>query len=152
MFGGTCLAWSSKKQSIVALSTTEAEYIALTHAAKQMVWIRLLLSELGLPQQAPTNIRSDNLGAITLAQDATYHARTKHIKIYYHFVREKVATQEAVITYVPTEENIADILTKALTTSPHQYLTKKLGIYVDISLRRSVASVSGREAEAPARD
>src|SRR6266481_9132046 len=98
---GACITWSSKKQGTVSLSMTEAKYIALTHAAKQMTWIRRLLNEIGLDQRDPTLICCDNLSAITITHDATYHTRTKHIKIYYHFICEKVASNEASLTYIP---------------------------------------------------
>ena len=112
-----CLAWSSKKQSTVALSTTEAEYIALTHAVKQLTWKR-----------DPTAIRCDNLSAITITHDATYHACTKHINIYYHYIREKVASNEASLTYVASKDNIADIMTKAIPLENHNELKELLGI------------------------
>ena len=125
---GACLAWSSKKQSTVALSTTEAEYIALTHAAKQLTWIRRLLNEIGLEQRDPTAIHCDNLSAITITCDATYHAHTKHINIYYHYIREKVASNEASLTYVALKDNIADIMTKAIPPENHNELKELLGI------------------------
>ena len=125
---GTCLAWSSKKQSTVALSTTEAEYITLTHAAKQLTWIRRLLNEIGLEQQDPTAIRCDNLSAITITHNATYHARTKHINIYYHYICEKVASNEASLTYVTSKDNIAGIMTKAIPLENHNELKELLGI------------------------
>ena len=74
MLGGGCIAWSSKKQRIVSLSTTEAKYVAVTEGAKQLIWLRHALLELGFNQDHPTSICSDNLGAITLSHDATYHA------------------------------------------------------------------------------
>ena len=97
---GACIAWSSKKQGTVMLSTTEVEYISLMHAAKQMTWIQRLLNEIGLDQSKVKPIRCDNLSAITITHDTTYHAHTKHINIAYHFVREKVASNEALLTHV----------------------------------------------------
>ena len=103
---GACIAWSSKKQGMVALSTTEAEYIALTHAAKQMIWIRRLLNEIGLDQTKLTLICCDNLSTITITHDTTYHAHTKHINIYYHFIPKKVASHKASLTHVASKDNI----------------------------------------------
>jgi hypothetical protein len=142
--GGGAIAWSSKKQHTVALSTTEAEYIALTEGAKKLIWLRRFIQELGIDQTQPTSLRSDNLGAITLSHDATYHARTKHINVAYHFIREKVASHEATLTYVHTKENTADILTKGLDVQQHRYLMGKLGMEVegDSSLRGSVGNTA----------
>jgi hypothetical protein len=133
IIGGGCVAWSSKKQRTVALSTTEAEYIALTEGAKQLVWLRRFLHNLNLDQSKPTSIRSDNLSAITISHDATYHARTKHINVAYHFIREKVASNEAALTYVQSKENTADSMTKGLELHQHRYLREKLG-YGDLSI------------------
>ena len=100
MLGGRSIAWSSKKQRMVALSMTEAEYIALTEGTKQLVWLRRYLTDLGFDQSQPTSICSDNLRAITLSHDASYHARTKHINDAYHFIRERVASNEVALTYI----------------------------------------------------
>ena len=100
MLGGGSIAWSSKKQRTVALSTTEVEYIALTEGTKQLVWLRRFLTDLGFDQAQPTSIRSDNLGVITLSHDASYHARTKHINVAYHFIRKRVASNEVALTYI----------------------------------------------------
>jgi hypothetical protein len=83
--GGGAIPWSSKKQRTIALSTMEAEYMALTEG-KHM---RRFIQELGIDRTQPTSLRSDNLGAITLSHDATYHARTKHINVAYHFITIK---------------------------------------------------------------
>jgi hypothetical protein len=125
--GGGSIAWSAKKQRTVSLSTTEAEYIALTEGAKELVWLRMALQELGFNQNQPTSIQCDNLAAITLSHDATFHARTKHINVAYHFIREKVASHEASLTYVRSKENPADLMTKGLEGGQHRYLREKLG-------------------------
>ena len=84
----SCVAWLSKKQSVVVLSTTEAEYIALTHSAKEMVWLRQLLEDIGLDMTEPSITFTDNLAAQTITHDASYHTRTKHINIAFHYIRE----------------------------------------------------------------
>ena len=86
MLNGGAVSWSSKRQDTISLSTTEAEYIALTHAAKEAIWFRNLLSELFGPIVEPILINSDNQSAIALAKDDRFHARTKHIDIRYHFI------------------------------------------------------------------
>ena len=85
------------------------------------------LTDLGFDQSQPTSIHSDNLRAITLSHDASYHARTKHINVAYHFIRERVASNEVALTYVRSKENPADLMTKALDLSQHRYLRNKLG-------------------------
>ena len=77
--------------------------------------------------RSPASIRPDNLSAITLSHDATYHARTKHINVAYHYIREKVASNEATLTYVKSKENPADLMTKPLDLFQHRYLRDKLG-------------------------
>ena len=124
---GTCIMWSSKKQGTVALSTTEAKYIALMHVAKQMIWIRRLLNEIGLDQIKLTLICCDNLSVITIMHDTTYHMHTKHINKYYHFIREKVASNKALLTHIALKENTADIMTKAISSESHNKLKELLG-------------------------
>ena len=138
MLGGGCVAWSSKKQQTVSLSTTEAECIALTEEAKQLVWLRRLLGDLTTDKTKPTSIRSDNLGAITLSNDTSYHARTKHINVAYHFIRERVASNEAALTYVQSKENPADLMTKGLDPSQRRYLRANLGFVEDSKVRGSI--------------
>lgn len=113
--GYGAISWSCKKQSLITLSSTESEYVALTHAAKELIWLRKLLLELlFLIPDRSTILFSDNQGAIRLSKDSTFHARTKHIDIRYHFIREAVESNQLVIPYCPTEEMIADIFTKSL--------------------------------------
>jgi len=111
---GGVISWSSKKQSSVALSSTEAEYMALAHAAQEAIWLRSLQHELGFQGPSPTTIFEDNQSAIALAKNPVYHPRTKHVRIKYHFIRDKVESNEIRLEYVPTENMLADALTKAL--------------------------------------
>ena len=87
IYGGGVITWSSKKQAVVALSTTEAEYIALSAAAQEAAWLQKLLLDLRMPPQ-PLIIMEDNQGAIALANNPIGHSRTKHIDIRFHFIRE----------------------------------------------------------------
>ena len=127
------ITWSSKKQGTIALSTTEVEYIAFTHTAKQMTWTHCLLDEIGLEQRDPPPIHCDNLSAITITHDVTYHARTRHIKIYYHFICERVASNEASLIYVASKDNIVDIMTKAIPSNNHTKLKELLEITKDLT-------------------
>ena len=112
--GEAPISWRSKKQRTVALSSTEAEYMASTQATKEAVWLRHLLAELGYPQDGPTIIQEDNQGAIAITCNPCHHERTKHIDIQYHFVREKTEDGTVLLEYCPTEEQVADLLTKPL--------------------------------------
>jgi hypothetical protein len=105
---------SSKRQNTIATSSCEAEYIGQANAAKEAVWLRLLLKEVGMEQELATVIYADNKSAIALAENPTYHARSKHIDIQYHFVREKVANSTIRLQYIPTGQMAADGLTKPL--------------------------------------
>ena len=96
------------------MSTVEAEYIAQAHAVKEALWLCMFVSEIrNKPAQAIT-ISSDNQGAIALLKDNKFHARTKHIDVRYHFIREAVEDGKVSVVYVPTDENPADIFTKPL--------------------------------------
>jgi hypothetical protein len=125
---GGAVSWSSKKQSSVALSSTEAEYIAGAHAAKEVVWLRRLLSELGAGTNDPTIVHMDNQSAMTIARNPEFHDRTKHIEVRYHFLRQKVESEELELEYIPTGEQIADVLTKGLCREKHLKFSEGMGI------------------------
>ena len=112
------VSWSSTKQRCVATSTTEAEYIALSEASKQGQWLRTLIKELNrlqlLEKSQAVPMHSDNQACITISQDPGGHRRTKHIDIRYHYIRELIAYRKATVTYLATQDMIADILTKPL--------------------------------------
>ena len=128
MLNGGAVSWSSKRQDTISLSTTEAEYIALTHAAKEAIWFRNLLSELFGPIVEPILINSDNQSAIALAKDDRFHARTKHIDIRYHFIRYVIEEGKIRLTYCPTEDMIADIFTKALPSLKAKHFAASMGL------------------------
>ena len=112
--GSAAITWSSKKQPTVALSSTEAEYRGAAVAACEVAWLQMLLGDLGIQVQRPVVIHCDNLSSIQLARNPVFHARTKHIEVHYHFVRERVLDGDIDLTYVRTDEQVADIFTKAL--------------------------------------
>jgi len=126
--GKGAVTWSSKKQAIVALSSTEAEYVAQTHAAKELIWLRTFLGELNNPFTTPITLHCDNQGAIALSKDNKFHARTKHIDIRYHFIREAVENKKLRIQYIPTENNVADIFTKPLAKPKFEKFVEMLGL------------------------
>jgi hypothetical protein len=111
---GSPITWFLKKQPTVALSSTEAEYRALSKAARETVWIRSLLGDLDASPTKPIQILCDNESSIKLAHNPVFHSRTKHITIHYHFTREKIESVDISVTYVSTGEQRADLLTKPL--------------------------------------
>ncbi|SMN02585.1 hypothetical protein SPONN_1431 [uncultured Candidatus Thioglobus sp.] len=131
--GGTAVTWKCKKQSSVALSTAESEYMALSSAAQEAVWIRELNSDLGNPQSQPTLIYEDNQSAIAMAKNPQFHGRSKHIGIKYHFIREQVSNDKICLQYCPTEDMIADILTKGIGPEKFEKLRKMCGMCDQVS-------------------
>ena len=128
--GSGAISWSSKRQPTVALSTCEAEYLGQTQAAKEAIWLRQLLDEVQ-PNKShiPTVIiYGDNQGAIALAKNPLFHARTKHMGIQQAFVRERVTAQEIELEYVDTKHQIADGLTKSLPENAFVAFRKALGL------------------------
>ena len=110
------------------LSTTEAEYVAATHAAKKAIWLRRLLQEVFRPLTNLTTIHCDNQSAIALAKDGVFHACTKHIDIRYHFICFAVDNGSLYLLYCPTEDMIADTLTKALCSVKAKHFAAALGL------------------------
>ena len=127
--GRSTVSWSSRKQATVAKSSTEAEYVALSLATQETVWLRRLMEDLGKHLDAPTTIYEDNQGAIELAKNAKYHNRTKHIDICHHFVCERVVSNEIRVIYCPTGDMVADIMTKGLAKLSFEKLRDLLGVY-----------------------
>ena len=125
---GGAIVWGSKKQTSTAVSSTESEYMALLLAAKESIWIQQLLSELEYSAINGNVIYCDNQGAIALANNPEYHARTKHIDIQYHFIRECVQNGKIDLIYCPTEDMLADAMTKALARDRHMDLLSKMGV------------------------
>jgi len=123
--GGAPISHSSKKQTLVALSTMEAEYIALSETTKQGIWLRQLCKNLQLfgdretPAPKVLMVNSDSQSALAAIKNPVHHARTKHFDIRHHFVRDAVENGDITVNYVPSNENPADILTKALSRDKH---------------------------------
>jgi len=125
---GAAVSWSSKLQLSPALSSTEAEYMACTRAAQEAIWLRQLLEQLGYKQTTPTKLLGDNQGAIALAENPGDHPRTKHIQLRYHFIRFAITDGQVSLDYVPTQNMVADGLTKGLTGEKHKYFISMLGL------------------------
>ena len=124
------MSWKSSKQDIVVDSTTEAEYIAASAVAKEVVWIRKFITEIGIvPNIAnPIDLYCDNIGAIAQAKEPRSHQRSKHILRRLHLIREIIERGDVKICRVPTEANIADPLPKALAQRKHDGHTRSLGL------------------------
>jgi hypothetical protein len=128
-FYGSCLIdWGSKKQQCVALSSTEAEYVALTTCIQSGIAIRSLANQLKLDIPPPTIVKCDNEGAISLSSETSHQSRAKHIDIKYHFIRLHVENGTFEIVYVKSRDNCADILTKPLPIEPHGRIASLLGL------------------------
>lgn len=135
LFQGAPVSWCSKKQSTVALSTMEAEYMALSAATQEALWLRQLEAQLRPHDPAgpagpcdPTLIYCDNQSAIHFAGKESYNARSKHIDIKFHFLREKIANKEIKVNYVETNNMIADVLTKATFKHQVENCSKMMGL------------------------
>jgi transposase InsO family protein len=128
MLNGGAISFRSKTQKVVALSSTEAEYIGTTDAAKEGIWLRTLISEVYSKIKGPTLLHCDNQSAITLAKNPAYHARTKHIDIRFHFIREAVANGHFILEYCPTNDMPADALTKALNRTKTERFASMIGL------------------------
>jgi len=125
--GGAAISWRSKKQTCVALSTAEAEYMALASTAQEAIWIRQLLSD--LKQKSPaTVIYEDNQSTICMTKNPQFHGRAKHIDIKFHFVREQVSKGIIELKYCKTEDMIADIFTKGLNQLQFSKLREMAGV------------------------
>jgi len=130
ILAGAAISWLSKKQQSVALSTTGAEYIALSQCAQEIVWIRRLLQEIGDGVMPPTKVFEDNQGAIQLARNPGSSRRTRHIDIRFHFTREAMEEGVIDIVYCHTKDMTADLLTKPIPRQQFETLRGKLGIDV----------------------
>jgi hypothetical protein len=126
-FGPNLISWWSRKQQVVARSNTEAEYRSLAQATADALWVQTLLTELTEPFTAPV-IYCDNQSAVLLAHNPILHSRTKHMEIDLFFVREKVIAKQLSVIHIPGTEQLADILTKPISTDKFLLLRNKLNV------------------------
>ena len=126
--GSVVISWSSKKQDVVALSSSEAEYIAATTSACQAVWLRRLLADLCQVQEGTTPIYCDNKATIAMTKNPAFHSRTKHIDIRYHFIRDLVTAEEIELKHCGTNDQVVDNLTKSLAYDKHEKFRMLMGV------------------------
>ena len=118
----------SRKQKSIALSSTEAEYMAASQASCEALWLRKLMVDLFDQELRPTVIHCDNQSCIRLSENPVFHDRSKHIEIRYHFIRDYVQRGAVELQYISTDEQVADILTKSLGRGKHIHFRDKLGV------------------------
>jgi histone deacetylase 1/2 len=126
-YGGNLIAWSARKQFIVSVSSTEPEYNALENATAELIWVQSLLRELGVTQKQPPVLRCDNIGATHLSSNRVFHARTKHMEVDFHFVRERV-NDSMQIRFISSKDQIADIFTEPLPLSLYEFCKRNLNL------------------------
>ena len=117
---GNPVLWISKKQRTVALSSCEAEYLALSSSIQELLWVRSLYNEIFNTNSNNIKVYDDSQSAIALAKNDVHHPRTKHIDIRHHFIRDHINKNIIDIVYISTEEQVADILTKPIRTPSFQ--------------------------------
>ena len=128
LLSGGAINWCSKRQTCVAMSTCEAEYMAASSAAKEATWARHFLTELGFDDRTGTGINCDNQSAIKLMKNSIFHSRTKHIDLHFHFVRELVTDEKIIFEYCNSTEQVADALTKSVPVNKLQFCRDKMGL------------------------
>ncbi|XP_051135426.1 uncharacterized mitochondrial protein AtMg00810-like [Andrographis paniculata] len=135
--GGGVVSWSSKKQPIVVLSTTESEYIAASLAGSQIVWLRGILESLSFKEHALTTLFCDNKSTISVSKDPVFHGRSTHLRLRFHFLRDLVNEGDIDITYCPSEKQLADIFTKPLGGPTFLRNVAALGVKSKFNLREA---------------
>jgi len=126
---GGAVTWSSKRQPTVALSTVEAEYVAMSRSAQQMMWMQTWLDEVEIEHELPGLIKGDSRGAISLVKNTKDHGKVKHIDIRHHYIRDLVKSKLISFEQIPSAKNLADLFTKPLARDNHHRLLKGLNIY-----------------------
>lgn len=138
--GGNLVSWSAKKQPTVSRSSTEAEYRSLAQVTVELLWLCQLLQDLHVPLDSIPVVFCDNMSAIALASNPIFHARTKHIEVDYHFIREKVLSKQVDVQHVSSASQTADIFTKPVSVARFQYLASKLMVKsLPLSLRGAIS-------------
>ena len=127
MSGGV-VSWSSRKQPIVTLSTTEAEFVAASACACQAIWMRMILKEIGHSQIEGTKLMCDNTSTIKLSKNLVLHGHSKHIRVRFHFFRDFTKEETINLLFCGTRNQLADLLTKPLKLEAFRKLQEELGV------------------------
>lgn len=127
LLGSSPISWKSKKQAVVARSSAEAEYRAMSLTACEITWVTALLKDMGLKNLPPAVLNCDNMAAVQIAANPVLHERTKHIEVDCHFIRDKITAGDIITHHVPSHAQLADILTKQVSVKQHYHLLHKLG-------------------------
>jgi hypothetical protein len=125
---GSTITWYSKKQSVTALSTMEAEYITLSEATQEAYWLRNLFSKLGFTQKLLTIIFSNNKGLIAISKNPQFHKQAKHIGTQFHSVKEQVQDEVITIESIRSQQQTADMLTKPFPQLKHRQYVGEIGL------------------------
>ncbi|GJT86064.1 hypothetical protein Tco_1067781 [Tanacetum coccineum] len=125
---GAAIAWSSKQQPTVTLSTTETEFVAATTCACQVLWLRRMLEYIGLTKEKGTIVNCDNMSTIKLSKNSVMHNRSKHIDVRYYFLRDLVNDGAIELRYCNTLAQVADIMTKPLKVDRFEKLQDMIGM------------------------
>lgn len=142
--GRNIVTWCSKKQHTVSRSSTEAEYRSLAQVATEVLWLKSLLTELKIQSPHSPTLWCDNLSTVALSANPVLHSRTNHIELDLYFVREKVVSKELIVNHVPAIDQVADVLTKALSAQYFQRLKKKTNSHpTRIRLKSSIFTFQG---------
>ena len=126
--GGSPVSWKTKKQNVVSRSSAEAEYRSMAMTTCELKWINSILSSFGFPHTQSMLLHCDSQSALHISQNPVFHERTKHIEVDCHYVCDEITTSNLRALYVSTNEQLADIFTKALGTRQFEHLLRKLGI------------------------
>jgi hypothetical protein len=126
--GSNLISWSSRKQPTVSRSSTEVEYKSVANTTAELIWIKALLSDLGVQLSTPLKLWCDNIGATYLSANPVFHGRTKHVEIDFHFVRERVADKTIQVLFISSKDQIADVLTKPIVSTRFKWFCYKLNI------------------------
>jgi hypothetical protein len=132
--GSTMVSWCSKKHTSVVLSTAEVEYIALSVEVCEAVWLRKLLADLFRHVLDSIVIHVDNQSCLKLSENPLFHDKSKHIDIKYHYIREMMQRKVVLVQYLPTDEQVIDVLMKPLTRMKFEYFRDRLGVVENASL------------------